>query len=132
MLVEPVGVQAAVGQHRGRLQADRLRRLLGVPHRRRVSVRGAIPLAWSLDHVGPMCWTSEDCALMMQVLAAHDPLDAGSAKVVAEAGGKDPAMLDTLAAAYAEAGRFTDAVRTAQAALELARGAGKAEQAQAD
>ncbi len=28
-----------------------------------------------------MCWTSEDCALMMEVLAQHDPLDPGSADV---------------------------------------------------
>jgi len=46
-----------------------------------LSRRGVLPLAFSLDHAGPMCWTSEDCALMMQVLAGHDPLDAGSAKV---------------------------------------------------
>jgi tetratricopeptide (TPR) repeat protein len=35
-------------------------------------------------------------------------------------GGGDPAALDTLAAAYAEAGRFADAVGTGQRALELA------------
>ncbi len=46
-----------------------------------VSRRGILPLAFSLDHAGPMCWTSEDCALMMQVLARHDPLDAGSVAV---------------------------------------------------
>jgi aspartyl-tRNA(Asn)/glutamyl-tRNA(Gln) amidotransferase subunit A len=46
-----------------------------------LSRRGILPLAFSLDHAGPMCWTSEDCALMMQVLAKHDPLDAGSAQV---------------------------------------------------
>jgi aspartyl-tRNA(Asn)/glutamyl-tRNA(Gln) amidotransferase subunit A len=28
-----------------------------------------------------MCWTAEDCALMMQVLAGHDPADPGSADV---------------------------------------------------
>ena len=39
-------------------------------------------------------------------------------------------MLNTLAAAYAEAGRFTDAVRMAQVALELVKGAGQEEQAQ--
>src|SRR5262245_35854142 len=26
----------------------------------RVSIRGVIPLSWSLDHVGPMCRTVED------------------------------------------------------------------------
>ena len=35
-------------------------------------------------------------------------------------GGKEPAILDALAAAYAEAGRFTDAVQTARRALDLA------------
>jgi len=35
-------------------------------------------------------------------------------------GGKDPSILGTLAAAYAEAGRFPEAVATAQRTLELA------------
>jgi Flp pilus assembly protein TadD len=35
-------------------------------------------------------------------------------------GGKDPSVLGTLAAAYAETGRFPDAVAAAQRALELA------------
>jgi aspartyl-tRNA(Asn)/glutamyl-tRNA(Gln) amidotransferase subunit A len=46
-----------------------------------VSRSGVLPLAFSLDHAGPMCWTAEDCALMMQVLAQHDSADAGSANV---------------------------------------------------
>ncbi len=44
-----------------------------------VSRRGILPLSFSLDHGGPMCWTSEDCAIMMQALAGHDPQDPGSA-----------------------------------------------------
>ena len=36
---------------------------------------------------------------------------------------KDPMLLDTLAAAYAEAGRFQEAVNTAQRGIELATGA---------
>jgi aspartyl-tRNA(Asn)/glutamyl-tRNA(Gln) amidotransferase subunit A len=48
-----------------------------------LSRRGILPLSFSLDHAGPMCWTSEDCALMMQVLACHDPNDPGSASVPA-------------------------------------------------
>ncbi len=43
-----------------------------------VSRRGMLPLSSTLDHAGPMGWTSEDCALMLQVLACHDPLDPGS------------------------------------------------------
>ena len=44
-----------------------------------LSRRGVFPLSFSLDHAGPLCWTAEDCALMMQALAAHDPLDRASA-----------------------------------------------------
>lgn len=40
---------------------------------------GVIPLAWSMDHVGPLAWTAEDCALLLQAAAGHDPEDPGSA-----------------------------------------------------
>ena len=32
-------------------------------------------LSWSLDKVGPICRTSEDCALVMQALVGADSLD---------------------------------------------------------
>jgi protein O-mannosyl-transferase len=41
------------------------------------------------------------------------------------AGGKNPVILRTLAAAFAEAGRFSDAGRSAQKAIELAQAAGR-------
>jgi Flp pilus assembly protein TadD len=41
------------------------------------------------------------------------------------AGGQDPYYLQILAAAYAEAGRFDDAIQTGQKAMEFARMAGK-------
>jgi tetratricopeptide (TPR) repeat protein len=41
------------------------------------------------------------------------------------AGGRNPVVLHTLAAAFAEAGRFGDAVRSEQKAIELARAAGR-------
>src|SRR6185503_4290512 len=50
----------------------------------RVSLRGVVPLAWSLDHAGPLARTVRDLAIAMQVLAGHDPLDPGSADVPAE------------------------------------------------
>lgn len=45
-----------------------------------VSRCGIFPLAFSLDTAGPLAWTTEDCALMLDVLAGHDPNDQGSAK----------------------------------------------------
>jgi aspartyl-tRNA(Asn)/glutamyl-tRNA(Gln) amidotransferase subunit A len=40
---------------------------------------GILPLAYSLDHAGPMAWTAEDCALLLQAMAGHDPEDPASA-----------------------------------------------------
>ena len=43
-----------------------------------VSRRGVIPLAPSLDTAGPMAWTAEDCAILLDALAGHDPADPAS------------------------------------------------------
>lgn len=42
----------------------------------RVSRHGVLPLAFSLDHVGPLGSSIEDCALAMNVMAGPDPRDA--------------------------------------------------------
>jgi len=42
----------------------------------RISRRGAMPLCWSLDKIGPICRTVEDTAMVLQVLNAPDPRDA--------------------------------------------------------
>ena len=44
-----------------------------------VSRRGVFPLSFTLDHVGPLTRTVTDNALMLEVIAGHDPLDPGSA-----------------------------------------------------
>lgn len=41
----------------------------------RVSRYGAIPLAWSLDHVGPLTKSVEDAAIMLAAIAGPDPKD---------------------------------------------------------
>jgi aspartyl-tRNA(Asn)/glutamyl-tRNA(Gln) amidotransferase subunit A len=41
----------------------------------RVSRYGVLPLSWSLDHVGPLSRTVRDTALLMSVIAGHDPHD---------------------------------------------------------
>jgi aspartyl-tRNA(Asn)/glutamyl-tRNA(Gln) amidotransferase subunit A len=43
-----------------------------------VSIRGVIPLSWSLDHVGPMGRTVADTALLLQVIAGYDEKDTTS------------------------------------------------------
>jgi aspartyl-tRNA(Asn)/glutamyl-tRNA(Gln) amidotransferase subunit A len=43
-----------------------------------VSLCGVFPLSFTLDHVGPMTRTVTDNALMLEVIAGHDPLDPGS------------------------------------------------------
>ncbi|GAC1585645.1 MAG: amidase [Sphingomicrobium sp.] len=44
----------------------------------RVSTTGVIPLAWSLDHLGPMTRTVQDAALMLQAIAGYDSRDTSS------------------------------------------------------
>lgn len=44
-----------------------------------VSKRGVFPLCWSLDHVGPICKSVEDAALLLQVMSQPDLLDASCA-----------------------------------------------------
>ncbi len=47
----------------------------------RVSCRGVIPLAWSLDHVGPLAATVGDAAAVLQAIAGYDALDVNSVDV---------------------------------------------------
>jgi aspartyl-tRNA(Asn)/glutamyl-tRNA(Gln) amidotransferase subunit A len=44
----------------------------------RVSLRGIVPFAWSLDHCGPITRTVEDAALLLQQIAGYDHLDIDS------------------------------------------------------
>lgn len=43
-----------------------------------VSRAGVIPNSFTFDHCGPMTRTVEDCAILLQAVAGHDPRDAGS------------------------------------------------------
>src|SRR5437667_56871 len=38
----------------------------------RVSTYGVIPLSWSLDHVGPIARSAEDCAILFDAIASYD------------------------------------------------------------
>ncbi len=46
----------------------------------RVTRHGVIPMSWSLDTVGPMTHTVEDCAIMLQAIAGRDDRDSSSAR----------------------------------------------------
>jgi aspartyl-tRNA(Asn)/glutamyl-tRNA(Gln) amidotransferase subunit A len=46
-----------------------------------VSLRGVYPLSYSLDHCGPLAWSVQDAALVMNVIAGYDPLDPASVNV---------------------------------------------------
>lgn len=64
--------------------------------------RGIYPLSFSLDTVGPLTRTVEDCALALQVLAGHDPADAGSADVaIPDYAGALPSGIEGLRIGYA-------------------------------
>jgi Asp-tRNA(Asn)/Glu-tRNA(Gln) amidotransferase A subunit family amidase len=88
----------------------------------RVSRQGVLPLAWSLDHVGVFARTVADAALVISVLAAHDPADPGSAEapapdvtgVLAPLPARPP-RLGLIGAPYLD--RATEAARVHLAAL---------------
>ena len=46
-----------------------------------VSKRGVIANSFTFDHAGPMTWTVEDCAILLQTIAGYDAADPGSADV---------------------------------------------------
>jgi aspartyl-tRNA(Asn)/glutamyl-tRNA(Gln) amidotransferase subunit A len=44
----------------------------------RVSRHGAMALSWTLDKLGPMCRSADDCGLVLAAIAGRDPLDPGT------------------------------------------------------
>lgn len=89
-----------------------------------VSVRGAAPLAWTLDTVGPMCRTARDCALVFQAMvedgARTDPaadvrrLRVGVPRAVFFEQ-LDPEVERLIATALGDLGKLTAGVRDAAA-----------------
>lgn len=58
----------------------------------RVPVYGAMALAWSLDKLGPICRSADDCATVLETIAGPDPRDPSSldAKLSLKAQGPRP------------------------------------------
>ena len=44
-----------------------------------VSRHGVMPNSFTYDHAGPLTWTVEDCAIVLQAIAGHDEMDPASA-----------------------------------------------------
>jgi aspartyl-tRNA(Asn)/glutamyl-tRNA(Gln) amidotransferase subunit A len=44
----------------------------------RVSRRGAMALSWTMDKLGPLARSADDCGLVLQAIAGHDPGDPSS------------------------------------------------------
>jgi aspartyl-tRNA(Asn)/glutamyl-tRNA(Gln) amidotransferase subunit A len=44
-----------------------------------VSRHGAMPLSWTMDKIGPMCRSAEECGIVLQAIAGGDHEDPGSA-----------------------------------------------------
>ena len=44
-----------------------------------VSRHGAMALSWTLDKIGPLCRSAEDCGIVLAAIAGADPKDPGSA-----------------------------------------------------
>jgi len=63
----------SIGSPSARCGAAGLRPTFG-----RVSRYGAMALCWSLDKVGPICRSAEDCALVLDAINGFDPRDDGS------------------------------------------------------
>ncbi|MBM3933350.1 MAG: amidase [SAR202 cluster bacterium] len=55
----------------------------------RVSRHGAMPLSWTLDKPGPMCQTADDCGLVLNAIAGHDPQDPATTERIYEYDGED-------------------------------------------
>ncbi|MEE8442272.1 MAG: amidase [Dehalococcoidia bacterium] len=46
----------------------------------RVSRYGAMALSWTLDKLGPLCLMADDCGLVLDAIAGHDPNDPSTTK----------------------------------------------------
>ena len=97
----------------------------------RVSVHGIYPLAYSLDHAGPMARTALDCAIMLQALAGPDARDpnCATAPVPDYTAGIDGCIkgvrIGVVRHFFAEDNKVSDtSLASVDAAIEVLRGLG--------
>ena len=117
---------AWIGRDSPRVLAD-----LGLLYQGTGQVDAAIAAYEKVLALEPSAGVNNNLAWMLAVHRGSDPESAAYAVRLAEAasqssGHRHPGILDTLAVAYAAAGRFDDAERVATRAAALARGGGEA------
>src|SRR5262249_5342200 len=89
----------------------------------RVSNRGVIPMAWTLDHVGPMCKTVEDAAILLTAIAGYDELDPSAVNApVPDYGRAVRTPVSKLRLGVPKSGFFENLHPEVAKALETARG----------
>ncbi|WP_342723806.1 amidase [Bradyrhizobium sp. B097] len=49
-----------------------------------IDARGILPLSFTLDHAGPMAWTAEDCAFLLEAMEARSSNEPGLRRPVAD------------------------------------------------
>jgi aspartyl-tRNA(Asn)/glutamyl-tRNA(Gln) amidotransferase subunit A len=96
-----------------------------------VSRYGVITNSYTFDHVGPLAWTVEDAALLLQAIAGHDPRDPASVERpvpdyrAALAGGIEGLRIGVLRHTFEEELPVQAEMRAAiEAALDVFRGLG--------
>ena len=93
----------------------------------RVSRAGAMELAWSMDKIGPLAHSAEDCGWVLQSIAGHDPNDAATARhkfVFQGRVRRHGFRLGVLALDYGTAPGGTETEEAFEEALRVLRGAG--------
>jgi amidase len=90
----------------------------------RVSRHGAFPLAYSLDHVGPMARSVIDAGLMLGIIAGHDPLDPTSSSLPVDdymscIGGSLSGLRIGIDMDYVEKGAHPEQVRAIADVIEI-------------
>lgn len=98
----------------------------------RVSRHGAMALSWTMDKIGPMCRSAEDCGLVLQAIAGRDAKDPTSLRgpfVYSPALPAHPLRIGILAEEFKQYRRAEDA-RAVEPVLAVFRKLGRASEVQ--